>query len=443
MTFINLNIIFLCVLINFHNIIITCFNYNYINNNNSEIIFFNLDNTDDLIIKDIYLTQYNDNFNILIDTMGFISGLFLSKQLRYDYMNGDILSPMNSYRTFEGHKAELNLYNKYNKYNNKSNNYFPMGIFKVYNKINFYNKNKKYNGIIGLALNYTEDVLLDERFFFGESKQYSILHYIKNNLRLISENIFSIYKDKLILGDINIINTYNNNIMYCKCVDNIYDFYIYFFWNCNIDTIVIDNKIYNYSNAYNNYNYSDIKISLIFDSLLKDSLISTNMNIAKIILNQINNNNCYCYINNYLIYCNIECYDIISDMNLKIIVNKEIFIELPLSLIIKNKKNEYFYLSIEINEFNIDKNINIIKIGKDLFNYYYVVFDKTNKKIGVQKYENIELFIDEKYYYLNIISKSNLNDKNNNLYLIRLLFSVVIILSFFGSILLIYMKRIE
>ena len=84
MTFINLNIIFLCVLINSYNFIITCLNYNYINSNTSEIIFFYLDNTDDLIIKDIYLTQYNDNFNILIDTMGFLSGLFLSKQLRYD-----------------------------------------------------------------------------------------------------------------------------------------------------------------------------------------------------------------------------------------------------------------------------------------------------------------------------------------------------------------------
>jgi hypothetical protein len=230
MTFIKYT--FLYALINYHHFLISCLQSDNVNNAN-QIIFFDIDSTDDLIIKDIYFKQYDDNFNLIIDTMGFISGLFLSKKLRYDYIDGDTFSPMNSYRTFEGHKAELNLINTQEK-----NNYFPIAIFKVYNKINFYNKSKKYNGIIGLALNYTEDILLDERYFFGEPKQYSIMNFIKNDLKLINKNILSIYKNKLILGDIFAINTkkkdnknYNNEnyINYCKCGDNIFDSFIFFF----------------------------------------------------------------------------------------------------------------------------------------------------------------------------------------------------------------------
>jgi hypothetical protein len=175
------------------------------------------------------------------------------------------------------------------------------------------------------------------------------------------------------------------------------------------------------------------------------------MNIAKIILNQINNifykkynvNGSYCYNKNLLIYCNSDYYDIIYNMHLKILLNNETDIELPLDLMIKNKTNENFYLSIEINEFNIDKNQNIIKIGKDLFNSYYIIFDETNKRIGIQKNEKIQLFIDEKYHYSNIISKFNINNKNNNLFLLRILLFVVIIISFLGAILLIYIKKIS
>ena len=145
----------------------------YIICNQNKIIFFDLDYEEDLIIKDIYIQQYNDKFNFLIDTMGFISGLFLSKKLRYDFILGNTFSPINSYRAFEGHMGELKLYNS------ERNKYFPIVIFKTYNKINFYDKNIKYKGVIGLALNYTEEVLLDEQYFFGENEKYSFIDYLK------------------------------------------------------------------------------------------------------------------------------------------------------------------------------------------------------------------------------------------------------------------------
>jgi len=417
-----INFILLLSLINFSYIFISC------NNEENKIIFFDLYKKEDLIIKDIFINQYNDNFNLLIDTMGFVSGLFLSKKLSHDFMLGNMFSPVNSYRAFEGHKTQL-------KYNN-STNYFPMVIFKEYNRINFYNKNKKYNGIIGLALNYTEEVLLDERYFFGEPKKYSIMHYLKNDLKIIDKNIFSIYKDIFILGDKNLSNS--NNLNFCSVRDNIYDSYIYFFWNCEIQDIIINNTFNN-----NNLNYyNDIKISLLFDSLLKEYLLSTNIKIANIILDQINNiflKINVCSINKSQIYCNSDYYDKIYNMYFKIFLNNNTFIELPFDLMIKNRTFEYFYLNIEINEFNIDKNQNILKIGKNLFNYYYVLFDKENKRIGFQKLENFKLFLEEKYHYINIYSKNNSNE--NKFYLLRLLFSIVIFISSLDIILLIYIQR--
>lgn len=407
------------------------------NNKPYKMLFFELD--EDLVIKNIFLKQYNDYFNLLIDTMGFISGLFLSKKLRYDFILGKIFSPINSYRTFEGHTAELNLQSSSNYYihdNNFSINiFFPIAIFKVYNKIKFYDKNIKYNGIIGLALNYTEEVLLDESYFFGEDKKYSIMEHLKNDLKLIEHNTFSFYKDKFIIGEINVYNNYSK-IDYCKCEDKIYDSFIYFFWNCNVENILIDNVINNY--------YEDIKISLLFDSLLKDNLLSTNKKIGNIILSQINNifsNLKVCDINNSYIFCLNEYYNRIYDMNFKIILNNKTNIELPFNLILKNKREKYFYLGIEIYEFNIDKNQNIIRIGKKIFDHYYVVFDQVNKRIGLQKLENININLNEKYNYKNLFphNKNSLNEYK--LFLIKLLLSIIIYICFIGIIILFYAKN--
>ena len=117
-------------------------------------------------------------------------------------MVGDICSPMNSYRTFEGHISDLNFNINYN--HKKFYYNFPIAIFKEYNRIKFYEKNIKFNGIMGLALNFTEEVLLDERYFFGESNKYSIMNYFKNELNIIDKNQFSIYQNKFILGEIDI-----------------------------------------------------------------------------------------------------------------------------------------------------------------------------------------------------------------------------------------------
>ena len=396
-------------------------------------IFFDLENNKELlIIKDIFIKQYNKNFNFLIDTMGFISGIFLSKELRYDFMVGDICSPMNSYRTFEGHISDLNFNINYN--HKKFYNNFPIAIFKVYNRIKFYEKNIKFNGVMGLALNFTEEVLLDERYFFGESNKYSIMNYFKNELNIIDKNQFSIYQNKFILGEIDI----NLKMNYCNCGKNIDNSFIYFFWNCNIKSIVLNDKY------LNNY-YKDIKISILFDSLLKDNILSTNTKIANILLNQIkdelNTNKNICNITKSYIYCMNDYYNEIFNMNLKIRLENEIYIEIPFNLNIKNKTEKYFYLNIDVNDFNIDKNQNIIKIGNEIFKSYFVTFDAENKRIGLKKLENIKLsfLFGKNNYYTNIFQKNKLD--NYKLFLLKILFIIIIISSVFGILLLFYSKN--
>lgn len=349
-------------------------------NKTKKYIVFELENKKELIIKDIFIKQYNKNYNFLIDTMSFISGMLLSKELRYDFMVGKICSPMNSYRTFEGHISNLNfIYN--HKYYCPD---FPIAIFKEYNKIKFYEKNIKFNAIMGLALNYTEEVLLDERYFFGESNKYSITDYFKNELNIIDKNQFSIYQNKFILGEIDIYS--NLTLNYCKCENYIYNSFIYFFWNCNIKSIALNE---NFLNKY----YKDLKISILFDSLLKENLLSTNAKVINILLNlikkELNTTKNICNITKTNIFCINDYYNEIYNMNLKIILENETYIKIPFNLIINNKTEKYFYLSIEINDFNIDKNQNIIKIGNEIFKSYFVTFDADYKRIGLKELDNI------------------------------------------------------
>ena len=411
------------------------FNYYYsiseniIPNKEKKIIYFDLDTKQDIIIKDVYLKKYNSYSNIAIDTLGFISGLFISKDLRYDFILGDTFSPMNSYRIFEGNSANINIYE------NKNNSDFNIVIFKSYKNYKFFYKNKTYDGILGLALNYTSDIVIDESYFFGEDKKYSIMNYLIYELHLIEQNIFSIYKNKFILGGIN--EEINNKIKYCKTRDKIEESFIYFFWNCDIESIYIGN-IYNKSN--------NIKISLLIDSLLKDYIISTSIKVANYIVDQINSELKYknrCNINQNRIYCLMEIYDIMINENLKLYLNNETIIEIPFEILIINKTNNYFNLNIEIYEFNIDKHQNILKIGKVLFNLYNMIFDADNKRIGFQSLkDNDNLILDKKYYYKNVFPYKDKNNLNaNKILIINLLFFIVILICFIGIIFLLYGKN--
>ena len=405
---------------------------NSLNNHKNKIIYFDLDLKEDVILKDIYIKKYNSYFNLALDTLGFISGLFISKSSRFDFILGDTFSPMNSYRIFEGNKADLNIYQ------NENISSFPIVLFKFYKNQKFYYKNKTYDGIIGLALNYTYDILLDECYFFGEDKKYSFMNYLTKEIKILDKNIFSIYKDKFILG--NIAESYKNKIYinYCNINDKIEESFIYFFWNCDINSILINNIC--------DCNKRNFKISLMIDSLLKNKLIATSLNIANIIINQINNefnDSKICYILKNNIYCLIQYYERIKNMNLKLNLNEKANIEIPFDLLVVNKTNNCFNLNIEISEFNIDKHQHILKLGKDLFKLYLVIFDAENRRIGFQKLNELKkINLETKYYYTNFFPykiKSTLD--TNKIKLINSLFFIVILSCFIGIIVLLYGKN--
>lgn len=408
----------------FYNIIIY-FILLYYNEIICEIIYIDLEAKDEIIIKDIYLQKYNSYFNIAIDTLGFVSGLFISKELRYDFVLGDTFSPANSFRIFEGNSADINFFENYNNSN------FNMVIFKKYKNYKFYDKNKTYDGILGLALNYTYDIVLDECYFFGEDKKYSIMNYLINELKLINKNIFSVYKNKFIIGD---ISEDINGIKYCKTRDKIEESFIYFFWNCDINYISITKT----NNQTNN-----LKMSLLIDSLLKDYMISTSIKVANYFIDQINSTFNICDIYQNHLRCLAQYYYILKKKNLTLNLNNETDIEIPFDLLIINKTKKYFNLNIEISEFNIDKHQNIVKLGKFLFNLYFIIFDAENKRIGFKKLEDMdEIKLNEKYYYKNIFPykvKSDLD--TNKIFIINSLFFVVILICFIGIIFLFYGKN--
>ena len=65
------------------------------------------------------------------------------------------------------------------------------------------------------------------------------MNYLKENT-FINKNIFSINKNKFILGKLNL----NNNVYYCNCDDKLVFSYKYFFWNFQNQAIKIGNKFF-------------------------------------------------------------------------------------------------------------------------------------------------------------------------------------------------------
>ena len=80
----------------------------------------------------------------------------------------------------------------------------------------------------------------------------------------------------------------------------------------------------------------------------------------------------------------MEYYGKIKDKSLIFRLNDEVEIEIPFDILIINKTTKYFNLNIELNEYNIDKNQNILKVGKFLFDLYLIIFDAENTNIYSQ-----------------------------------------------------------
>ena len=346
-----------------------------------EIIIFNLQKNE-MKINDIniyYKGKIHKKVNLIIDTMSFYT------ILKKKNINSEIYkeSPISIFTMF-------NLRNK--------------NIYLDLNKINF-------DGIIGLALNYSSDVAVQDTFFFGEDKEYSIMNYIYEK-KYINKNIFSINDNYFILGKLNL----SHNINYCYCDDKLEFSYKYFFWNCWSKGIKIENRYFNINNV------------LILDSLIKGLIFPEKilLKLIDVINDYTKDKICYLFQNEF--YC-------LLSLNL----NSNLSIELKENFNLNFKMKDLFY-NYEINNTKILKSIissskdsSTIIIGKLIYDYYFVEFDSENKKIGFSNFINLNN-ISKHFFYNNktIIF-------NNKIIIIIILFLITIL--FLGIIINLYIEN--
>ena len=344
-----------------------------------EIIIFNLQKNE-MKINDIniyYKGKIHKKVNLIIDTMSFYTILKKENINSEIYKESNVTYVANSYRSFSGR----NSYISFIKSNNEKK-LFPISIFTMFNLRNkniYLDLNKiNFDGIIGLALNYSSDVAVQDTFFFGEDKEYSIMNYIYEKI-FINKNIFSINDDYFILGKLNL----SNNINYCYCDDQLEFSYKYFFWNCWSKGIKFDNRSFSINNVF------------ILDSLSKGIIFPENilLKLIKVINDYINEKICYLFENEF--YC-------LLNLNL----STNLSIELKDNFNLNFKMKDLFY-NYEINNTKVLKSIissskdsSTIIIGKLIYDYYFVEFDLENKKIGFSNFINIITF--QKFYFIKI-----------------------------------------
>lgn len=345
----------------------------------------------------------NDNktsTKLTIDLMSFHTMIFEE----YISDTGKHMKPIKclfSYRTFEGDENYLYFTN----FKNNSGYFYHVMLKLMTTKLNYLQITpNNTNGILGLARNYTEDVLVSEAFFFGVGKTYSFMDYLLNN-NMLHHNIFSIYKDKMILGKPPISSNSIPLIKTCKPLNDLDVTYEQFFWNCGINTLNIFG--YNYECSF-------------WDSFVIDTLligISLPEHYKKFINPYIQEkSNEKCKIENSHISCDIN-YKIESLGNFEIIVNQNIRLTFEAkTLFYKNKDQNKYYSYIEFSQFNYV----VIVGGKFLIDKYFLTFNNDENYIGFGLLNKVQLDLDS--------------------YPLFILIVINIILIFFNSILLLFSK---
>ena len=100
------------------------------------------------------------------------------------------------------------------------------------------------------------------------------MNYLKENT-FINKNIFSINKNKFILGKLNL----NNNVYYCNCDDKLVFSYKYFFWNCWSKGIKTENEFLEVNNVFI---YDSLVIGIIFPETILLKIIELINNYLRI-----------------------------------------------------------------------------------------------------------------------------------------------------------------
>lgn len=334
-----------------------------------------------------------------IDTMSFYSFIYVDYIMNKDALHFDELkqiNSINSYRSFSGYLYKLNFPNYKND--------FPFVIFKDY-----YFNEKRYIqhtentscGFFGLARNYSEDILIDEKYFFGVKNEYSIMNYLIGE-KAINKNIFAIYKDNFIIGK-SFANDekYSKFISKCHCSNDLERSYKYFFWNCETTQITFMKKVFA-TFSYNSIIIDTILEGIIFPRTILYEIIETlqTVTVGK------------CEIDTRIICRKDVDINMFGKMQLELTNNFTINIDLP-SLFYYDKNDDIYYSYIEFSDYSEG-----ITIGKTLVNDYYVEFNEQENFVALGKLT--ELTID-------LQSNSNKSLQKSLLLLINVLQIVTLI----------------
>ena len=342
-----------------------------------EIVIFNLDKKKMLIkdIKILYNGIYYKKINLILDTMSFITKLKINKLNFEIYNESEIIYSANSYRSFSGRKSFITFIN------NNIKNKFPISIFSMFHlreKKFYLNLNEiNYDGFIGLALNYSNDIAVQETFFFGYDKEYSIMNYLKEN-NIINKNIFSINDNYFILGKLNL----SNDIYYCNCDDKLEFSYKYFFWNCWSKGIKIENEFLEVNNVF-------IFDSLVIGIIFPETIL---LKIIELINNYLGEK--ICFFEKELLCLSNFVFQKISNLSIQLKEGFDISFKLKDLFYYSLRNNNGIYKSI----ISSSKESSTIIIGKIIFDYYFIEFDEENKKIGFSNFLNLNN-LSEKYFY--------------------------------------------
>ena len=230
------------------------------------------------------------------------------------------------------------------------------------------------NGILGLARNYTSDVVVAESYLFGVSASFSIMNYLTSN-KLLNVSMFSIYKDKLILGDVPIAKENRNNVKICKPINFLDETFELFFWNCET----------NFINIFGVTEESRFGEYFIIDTLLKG--INLPLRLKEKVgeyLNKVTNSKCTV---KGTIICDGSI-DIDSIGNVSLTLKGNITLTIP-SYELFYKSYDQYHSLVTFSEYN---HMYIIG-GKLLTNKYFLMFNNKDNYIGFADINSIRLIL--------------------------------------------------
>ena len=226
-----------------------------------------------------------------------------------------------------------------------------------------------FKGILGLTKNYNKDVHVINKLNFGVGSKYSFMnHLISNNI--INQNVFSIYKDKFIIGK----SFASNKLNTCQCSNDLENSYKYFFWNCKVNRISMINLSFEIQ-SHSTLIIDSTLIGIIFPQAMLLTIMPQISYLSK--------GNCE---NSPRLFCREERnLEIFGDLILEMEGVFEIVISLR-DMFYYNEKTSRYDSYIVISDISEG-----ITLGKSVFAKYFVEFTNEENYIGFAELETFDI----------------------------------------------------